>query len=248
MTEQELRKVFVQAAELWLGANEKDGSHKNIIDLYNSHTPRARNFRMTYESAWCAAYVSAVAIGAGLTSIIPPEVSCGRQIELFQKLGTFVEDDSYIPRKGDIIYYDWDDGKTESEDTGWPEHVGIVVECDGENIKVIEGNYNNAVGYRMMKVNGRYIRGYGAPDFTSLAREESEPIPSVAVRVKTNVDPLNIRMGAGMDYLIVGTAAKGTILLGRDSYDGWRHVVGFTTDGVALEGWASERYLEEVAI
>lgn len=245
MTEQELRKTLVASAVQWLGANEKDGSHRPIIDLYNSHTPRARNYRMTYTGAWCATFASAAAIGAGLTEIIPTEVSCGKQIALFQKLGSWVEDDAHVPLPGDYIYYDWDDnGK--GDDDGWPEHVGIVVECDGKNIKVIEGNYKNAVGYRMLEVDGKNIRGYGVPDYASVAKKESAPIASVALRVSTKVDPLNIRKGAGTEYLIVGVAPKDTILLGRDRFNGWRHVVGFDTEGNAVEGWASEQYLTEV--
>ena len=246
MTENQLRKTIVDAAVQWLGSYEADGSHKPIIDLYNSHTPRARGYKMPYTGSWCAAFVSAVAIGAGMTDIIPPEVSCGEQIKLFKRLKRFEESDAYVPKPADILYYDWSD-KGAGDNVGWPNHVGIVVECDGETIKVIEGNKNDAVRYRSLKVNGRYIRGYGVPDYASLAAKDNTPIPSVAVRVTTKTDPLNIREGAGTDYPIVGTAAKGTILLGRDRFDGWRHVVGFDAEGNAVEGWASEQYLEEVA-
>lgn len=160
MTETELRNLLVETAKGWLGRNEKDGSHREIIDLYNSHTPLARGYKIPYTGAWCATFVSACAIAAGLTDIIPTEVSCGRQIALFQKLGRWVEEDAYIPKPGDVLYYDWDDdGKGDT--TGWPEHVGIVAECDGEVIRVIEGNYKDAVGIRTVKVNGRYLHGCG---------------------------------------------------------------------------------------
>ena len=42
-------------------------------------------------------------------------------------------------------------------------------------IKVIEGNKNDAVEYRDLPVNGRYIRGYGLPDYKSMATEPEEP-------------------------------------------------------------------------
>ena len=41
MTEQQLRKKYVDYAITYLGCKESDGSHKKIIDLYNSHTPLA---------------------------------------------------------------------------------------------------------------------------------------------------------------------------------------------------------------
>ena len=37
--------------------------------------------------------------------------------------------------------------------------------CDGKTIKVIEGNMSDAVGYRKLAVNGRYIRGFGVPKY-----------------------------------------------------------------------------------
>ena len=46
MTETELRSLLVKTAEDWLGRNEKDGSHREIIDLYNSHTPLARGYKV----------------------------------------------------------------------------------------------------------------------------------------------------------------------------------------------------------
>ena len=41
MTEKELRQSYVNAAVSYLGCKESDGSHKKIIDLYNSHKPLA---------------------------------------------------------------------------------------------------------------------------------------------------------------------------------------------------------------
>ena len=88
MTEQQLRKKYVDYAITYLGCKESDGSrHKKIIDLYNSHTPLAQGYKMKYTDAWCACYVSAMAIGCGLEDIIPLEVSCGRYITLAKKHG-----------------------------------------------------------------------------------------------------------------------------------------------------------------
>ena len=41
--EKERRLQIVQAAQGWLGSKEEDGTHEPIIDLYNSHTPLARD-------------------------------------------------------------------------------------------------------------------------------------------------------------------------------------------------------------
>ena len=157
-------KKLVEQARKWLGRKEADGSFREIVDLYNSHTPLARGYRVKYTDSWCAVFVSAAAIACGCTELIPTECSCGRMIQLMQEKGIWEENDAYSPRPGDIIFYDWQDsGK--GDNTGWPEHVGIVESTENGQITVIEGNLNNSVSRRKLAVNGRYIRGYGVPKY-----------------------------------------------------------------------------------
>lgn len=168
MTELELRNQVVAIMEDWVGLKESNGSFKPIIDLYNSHKPLARNYKVQYTDHWCATTVSAAFIKAGLTDIAPTECSCAKMIELYKKIGRWEENDSYSPTPGDIIMYDWDDdGK--GDNTGHPEHVGIVSKVLGKTITVIEGNKNESVAKRTMKVDGKYIRGYCLPDYASMA-------------------------------------------------------------------------------
>ena len=166
--EEALRQQVISTAESWLGCNESDGSHKAIIDLYNSHTPLARGYTVTYQDSWCATFCSAVAIQLELTHIIPTECGCEKQIELFSDMGRWVEDDGYVPLPGDLIYYSsLDSGLGDCD--AWSDHVGIVVGTWGPFIKVIEGNYENKVQYRILPVNSNGIRGYGIPDYESIA-------------------------------------------------------------------------------
>ena len=166
--EEALRNQVVTTAETWLGRNEADGSHRSIIDLYNSHTPLARGYAVTYEDSWCATFCSVVSIQLELTQIIPTECGCERQIELFSELGRWVEDDGYVPLPGDLIYYSSSDLGV-GDCTKWSDHVGIVVGTWGPFIKVIEGNYEDQVTYRILIVNSKGIRGYGIPDYESIA-------------------------------------------------------------------------------
>lgn len=177
MTEKELRAKVVEVAKGWYGCKESNGSHKPIIDLYNSCKPLARGYAVKYTDAWCATYVSAVAIKAGLTDIIPRECGCGKYIELAKQMGIWVENDAYIPQSADIILYDWDDNGV-GDNTGNPDHIGIVVSVSGSTIKVIEGNMSNAVGYRNIAVNSKYIRGFVTPKYSSKATKEEAPKPS----------------------------------------------------------------------
>lgn len=172
MREVELRQKTVQVAERYLGYNEKNNQDDIIIRKYNEINSKGM-YDMTMNDAWCAAYGSVVGHEAGFSEIIPIECSCQRQIDLWKKLGRWEEDGTIIPLIGDYIYYNWDDG-TQPND-GWADHVGIVVKVVGNTITVIEGNKNDAVEYRTIKVGWGYIRGYGRPDYAKLATVETAP-------------------------------------------------------------------------
>lgn len=158
------REKIVAQARSWIGCKESDGSHKQIIDVYNADKPLPRSTRMYYNSPWCAAFVTACAIKCGATDIIPKECSCNKMIELFKGLGCWVESDAHVPASGDIMFYDWDDdGKGDNKSE--VEHVGIVEAVSGSTVTVIEGNYQKECKRRTMKVDGKYIRGYGVPKY-----------------------------------------------------------------------------------
>lgn len=171
MTEAQIRAKVVVTAKKYLGCKMSDGSHKKIIDMYNNHKPLARGYLVKYTDSWCATFGSAIAIELDFTDIIPTECSCNKQIDLWKELGRWEEDDAYVPEKGDYIYYDWDDdGKGDCK--GPSEHVGIVTSVVKGVIEVTEGNKSKAVGIRKLKVNGKYIRGYGLPDYASKVTKE----------------------------------------------------------------------------
>jgi hypothetical protein len=185
-------KVVQQARE-WLGRNEADGSHKEIIDVYNSHRPLARGYAVTYTDPWCATFVSAVSIKLGYTDIIPTECSCSKMIALLQNLGSWVEDDSRVPNPGDILFYDWQDSGS-GDNTGSPDHVGIVEEVNNGIITIIEGNYSDSVARRQLEVNGKDIRGYGVPKYDKkVVVEEKEPEETRAFQKD---DLVSIKSGA----------------------------------------------------
>lgn len=164
--ERELRMSVVDTACSWAGVRDDDGSHRFLIDLYNTLDPLPQEYRVTYDDAWCAAFGTAAAMEAGLTDIIPPECSCSRQIRLFQDLASWVEEDAYVSLPGDYIYYDWDLPRS-FECTGWPEHVGVVVGTYGPFLRVMEGNKQGVADYRTLWLNDWCIRGYGTPDYAS---------------------------------------------------------------------------------
>lgn len=220
------RSKIVAQAQSWIGCKETDGSHKKIIDIYNGHKPLARNYKVDWKTdPWCATFISSLAIKLGATDIIPTECSCTELIKLFKQKGIWVEDDAYANVKpGDILLYDWQDsGK--GDNTGTPDHIGIVEKVEGNVIIVIEGNINNAVGRRQININGRYIRGYAVPKYA-----EEVPVAPASPTVKT-VEELALEvldgkwgngserkrrlLSAGHDYNAVQTRVNEIVRTGK---------------------------------
>ena len=79
--------------------------------------------------------------------------------------------------------YDWQDNGV-GDNTGWPDHVGMVETVAGNIETVIEGNMSGGVvGRRNLQVNGRYIRGYILPKYESKADKPNEPNTSGSLEV-----------------------------------------------------------------
>lgn len=175
------RETILKTARELIGI--KEPNHDVILKIYNNHKPLARGYKVTKKDAWCATFVSAVAIKAGATNIIPTECSCDKMIELFKKLGEWVESDAYTPNPADVIFYDWQDNGN-GDNTGSSDHIGIVESVNNGVITVIEGNNSDMVTRREIKVNGRYIRGYGVPKYA----EDTTPVtPAVTTPAKKDL-------------------------------------------------------------
>ena len=159
------RQKVVDLALSWVGKNEKDGSYKEIIDIYNNFAgPFPRGVHMQYGWSWCACTWSALAVSLGYTEVMPIEISCGELIKRAKEMGVWIEDDSYRPLPGDGILYDWQDSGI-GDNQGWPDHVGTVVSTTDREITIVEGNKSDAVGVRTIPINGKFIRGFIAPKF-----------------------------------------------------------------------------------
>jgi len=162
-----LRMQVVETAKGWVGAKEADGSHRPIIDLYNSWEPLAVGYEVQYSDSWCSAFVSCVSIQCGLTDIFPTECGCQRHIGLFQALERWEEDERMLPNPGDLIFYDWEETRP-VDAQGWSDHVGIVIGTKWPFVKAIEGNKDDSVSCRILFLGDPQIRGYAKPDYSSL--------------------------------------------------------------------------------
>lgn len=131
--------TYLNTCKKYLGCKESDGTHKKIIDIFNSS--KLKSFPLSYDDAWCAGYVSAMAIESGCDDIIPISANCDEMYNKGKIMGIALYPNSWSPKTGDIIFYDWDLN-------GELDHVGIIESANGSSIHVIEGNKNKSVSYR----------------------------------------------------------------------------------------------------
>lgn len=162
------RQAVVDLINSWVGKKESDGSHKEIIDIYNTLKSFPRGTKMKYEWAWCACTWSALAIKLGYTEIIPVEISCYYLVELAKKMGIWQENDAYVPRPADAVLYDWEDNGS-GDNKGTPDHIGTITYVNEKEgyMTVVEGNLDNAVKKRTLSLNGKFIRGFITPKYTN---------------------------------------------------------------------------------
>ena len=212
MTENQLRSNIVSIMKGWLGWSEANGKHKKIVDIYNNHKPLARGYKVQYTDEWCATAVSAAFIKAGLTDIGFTECSCNRMIDLYKAKGRWEERESYVPKIGDIVMYDWQDNGI-GDNVGSADHVGLVAAINGTRLTIIEGNKNESVSYRSINANGKYIRGYCLPDYASKASKPVEIVSTSTYSKATFVRDIQKAFGATVDGIAGPETLNSTITL-----------------------------------
>ena len=175
MTESEARNKIISVGKSYLGSVQYSQNHIELVSIFNSVKPDG--YTLQRSDPWCAGGLSAFAIQAfGKTvakKYFPLSASCPMMITKAKKMDIWIESDKHKPKKGEWILYDWGDRTgSKSDNTGNPDHVGLVVSVDDRTIKVLECNYSTqrSVHYREMMVNGMYIRGYISPDYAAVAK------------------------------------------------------------------------------
>ena len=149
----------------WIGLNQFDGSHMQIVNIYNNHRPLARNYALNSVDSWCAATVSACFITANAVDLIGgTECGVDRFIEdCFKPKGIWIEDGSIVPESGDIICFNWD--QSYQPNNGFADHIGIVEYVEDGVIQTIEGNASGRVQRRTYSVGHGNIRGFARPKY-----------------------------------------------------------------------------------
>ena len=149
----------------WIGLSRANGTHKVIIDTYNSYLPHPRGYAVSYTDDYCDTTVSAAFVKAGAVDIIGG-IECGveEHVRKFTQEGIWIEDGTITPRVGDIITYNWD--KASQPNDGWSDHIGIVESVGTTFFTTIEGNMSGGVvGRRTVNIGDGYIRGFARPKY-----------------------------------------------------------------------------------
>ena len=172
------RFEYALTAARFLGIKEGSREHQRILDAYNGIRPLPRGYALKNTDPWCAGFVSAAAVLSGVGHLYPLECSCTQIIEKAKKMGIWVECDAHAPQIGDWILYNWD-AKGEGDDTGAPDHVGVVIGV-GAELHVVEGNYENAVKLRIIPHDWEKIRGFVCPKYHRNKFRTPEDVPEYA--------------------------------------------------------------------
>ena len=116
---------------------------------------------------WCACFVSWCGAQCGYieAGIIPKYAGCVWGVQWFREHGLW-QDNSYEPRPGDIIFFDWDSpGGASGPQDGESDHTGIVEKVENGRVYTVEGNSGDACRQKDYPIGYYEILGYGTPAY-----------------------------------------------------------------------------------
>ena len=115
---------------------------------------------------WCACFVSWCANECGYldTGVIPKTAGCISGSNWFKDRGLW-QDNSYEPRPGDIIYFDWNNKGGSGPQDGLADHVGIVEKVENGMVYTVEGNSGDSCRENRYAIGHYEIYGYGTPAY-----------------------------------------------------------------------------------
>ena len=115
---------------------------------------------------WCACFVSWCANECGYldAGVIPKTAGCVTGSNWFKDRGLW-QDNSYEPRPGDIIYFDWDNKGSSGPQDGLADHAGIVEKVENGFVYTVEGNSGDSCRENRYAIGHYEIYGYGTPAY-----------------------------------------------------------------------------------
>lgn len=160
-------------AKSQLGYRESERNYRVLADgvTTNGYTRYGDWYGSPYGD-WCAMFCAFCLDYAGVKDY-PTDANCGSWINALSadendpdRTVYYHEADSYQPKPGDLIFFDWD-AEESGEDAQIVDHVGFVAEAieatkdTPAQVKTIEGNNGNTVAYHTYDLDSKQILGYG---------------------------------------------------------------------------------------
>ena len=159
-SEQMARIYYLWMLLIYTGIREKSTLHLELLALYNRIEPLPRQHKAVPTDSWCAIFLNGIAWAMGFRRW-PWECSCTRIMQEAKRRGIWREGWTVMPKLGDWIIYDWGNN-------GTMDHIGAVCAIAGNQIWVVEGNYDDGVKIRRITVGDGYVEGSVALDFGEL--------------------------------------------------------------------------------
>ena len=154
------RKLVVDIAESQLGTHEG----ANNYTKYGVWYAKRVNDKSFEHGPWCAMFVSWCGAQAGVpSSVYYYHAYTPTGVQWYQNHNAWQWKNQYIPRAGDLVYYDWDPEGVSGH--GVVDHVGLVVNYRKGMITTVEGNYKDQVKSRYINARASSIFGYGVPKY-----------------------------------------------------------------------------------
>ena len=119
--------------------------------------------------SWCAYFIIWCARQAGIDSSVIKNTGWATSDDLLGAGRYHDKSTGYVPKRGDIIVYDWVSGGlcAKTPRSFYGDHVGIVTSADSSYVYTIEGNRSGKVQSVKTSLTDPNIKGYGAPNYKS---------------------------------------------------------------------------------
>lgn len=116
--------------------------------------------------SWCAAFVTWNCEQAGLVMPVKCPSHFGYTFALVEawqqwaiEKGFYIDNDGrFMPVRGDITCFDWDQSSFNDPDNDWENHIGVFLEMDGALFICAEGNTSNQTNIK--KRTAKQIQGF----------------------------------------------------------------------------------------
>lgn len=148
-------KDVLKITESYSGIREGTEKHSEILSIYNSHKPLARDYTVKKNDAWCMTFISACFIKANAVSALGlTECGCQEYVNYAKSHNMIVSK----PAIGDLVFYDWGCDNV-------ADHVGIIYAMSENNLYVREGNRNDMVSTRVIAKTAPAILCFVRPKY-----------------------------------------------------------------------------------